>query len=197
MWVDADLAWMERCDGFLFLGPSPGSNLELKRGKRLSLRIFNSIEEIPATDEAVSETKNRSESQLQAYLTEYKDCADSYRHTYQTIWQAGSIFIAASAIIIAWVLGTTGFTPLSALLAPLPFLFWFLAIFLPMDAYGHFRGRHLQTIEEKLSSLPYRLNVNHYTIYNKLRQERRLRVGVTTKIVGWGTLFYWASSLLA
>jgi len=194
--VDADLAWIEKCDGFLFLGASPGSNLERKRAKRRGLRIFNSVEEIPLADEGLSETKERSESQLQTYLTEYKDCADSYRHTYQTIWQAGAIFIAASSIIIAWVVGTTGFTPLTALLAPLPFLFWFFAIFLPMDAYGDFRSKHLKTIEEKLSSPPYCLDVNHYTKYNKFRKERILGVGITTRVFGWGTLIYWSSSLV-
>ncbi len=195
--VDADLAWLEQCDGFLFLGPSRGSNLELKRAKRLGLRIFNTIDEIPDSDEALSEMKGRSETQLQAYLTEYKDCADSYRHTYQTIWQAGAIFIAASALITAWTLRTTGFTASSALLAPLPFLFWFLAVFLPMNAYGEFRSEHLERIEKKLNAPPYRLDVNHYTKYNTLRQQRGLRVGVTTKVIGWTVLGYWATSILA
>lgn len=195
--VGADFVWIEKCDGFLFLGASPGSNLELKQAKRLGLQIFSSIDEVPPVDEVSSKTIKHNESQLQMYLTEYKDCADSYRHTYQTIWQAGAIFIAASSIIVAWALRGTGFTPLPALLAPLPFLFWFLAIFLPMDAYGHFRSEHLEEIEEKLNSPPYCLSVSHYTKYNRLREAKKLGVGITTRVVGWVTVAYWVSSLIA
>jgi hypothetical protein len=191
--VDADLEWLKKCNGFLCLGKSPGSNLELKQAKRLGLRIFYSIEEIPSGDE---EVVDHNDSQLQAYLTEYKDCADSYRHTYQTIWQAGAIFIAGSSIIIAWAIQADGFTSLTALLAPLPFLFWYLAIFLPMDAYGKFRGGYLKTIEQKLNELRYQLDVNHYTKYDEFREEKWWGVGIITKIMGWAALIYWISCLV-
>lgn len=204
-WEDviyADLAWIDKCDGLLFLGPSPGSNLERKAAKRLGIRIFNSVDEVPFADEGISEAikHDDQDAQLQAYLTEYRDCAESYRHTYQTIWQAGAIFIAATFVIIALVEKNIGFTPFTVLLAPIPFLFWFLAIFLPMNAYGEFRSGHLVTIERKLNRLPYQLNVEHYKEYNNIRNERKKErkpgVGIWTQILGWPVLAYWVSSVI-
>ena len=74
---------------------------------------------------------------------EYEQLAESYRHTYQTIWQAGSVFTAISAALLVFgsiengVPGKIYF--LTKLFWPLPFFFWWLGVFTPMDRYGKIR----------------------------------------------------------
>ena len=40
-------AWLEACDAFVYLGSSPGADGELELAKRLGLRIFHSLDEVP------------------------------------------------------------------------------------------------------------------------------------------------------
>lgn len=43
-----DLSWLEVCDALLFLGSSPGAELERDRAKALGKLIFRSVDEIPS-----------------------------------------------------------------------------------------------------------------------------------------------------
>jgi len=43
-----DMPWLEVCDGFLYLAPSKGADLELERARKLKKRIFLSIAEVPS-----------------------------------------------------------------------------------------------------------------------------------------------------
>jgi hypothetical protein len=170
------LAWLGRCDALLRLGPSPGADEELAEAERLGLPVFASTGEIPPAGEQSSgdreptmekqppmdkpavETERAVQQKraamagpsgsLEVLLTEYTECATSYRHTYATIWQAGGILGAAAAAILAfsssWV----------QLFAPVPILAWYLALFLPMDAYGQLRRRRLQQLEEIIGRHP-------------------------------------------
>ena len=45
-----DLEWLKVSDAVLVLGNSPGSNRELNFARRLGLKIFKSLEEIPDSD---------------------------------------------------------------------------------------------------------------------------------------------------
>jgi hypothetical protein len=136
--------WIAQCDALLFLGSSPGANIEKAIAESLGLPIFTreSLPSIKALDTA------KKEDLKEIYLAEYAQCADSYRHTYQTIWSAGSVFFAVSGGILALQAksGSAGSAALWAL-ALLPIWFWYLAIFRPMDRYGQVRRKRLADIE--------------------------------------------------
>ena len=42
-----DMPWLRASDALLFLGKSPGANLEMKAAKKMGKRIFHSVEQIP------------------------------------------------------------------------------------------------------------------------------------------------------
>ena len=42
-----DMPWLELCDAVLYLAPSKGADLEVKRAQELRKTIFDSIDEIP------------------------------------------------------------------------------------------------------------------------------------------------------
>ena len=49
-WEDymrCDLAWLSVADAMLFMGHSPGADCELSEAKRLGLKIFYNINEVP------------------------------------------------------------------------------------------------------------------------------------------------------
>jgi hypothetical protein len=43
-----DLAWVGKCEWFLFLGHSPGADRELAEAKERGLVVFESVDEVPA-----------------------------------------------------------------------------------------------------------------------------------------------------
>ena len=106
------------------------------------------------------------------YIAEYEECGASYRHTYSTIWQAGGLFGVISGALIA--VGSTeggGIDPLIQVLAPLPFLFWYLGIFRPMNKYGEWRSERLVDIETKLEELEPELDMRHFRRYDRDRKD--------------------------
>jgi len=108
---------------------------------------------------------------IEVYLAEYAECQESYRHTYTTIWQAGSIFVAASAAILGLAASGSGsIEPLVQVIAPLPFLFWWLGIFRPMNRYGELRSARLAEIEELLNESLPDLKMNHFRQYDTARK---------------------------
>lgn len=46
-YYDWDLALLERCDGLLYLAPSPGADRELEMARELGLPVYLSINEVP------------------------------------------------------------------------------------------------------------------------------------------------------
>lgn len=44
--IKFDLAWLEACDAFLFLGKSKGTLIELKYAKKKGITIFRNLREI-------------------------------------------------------------------------------------------------------------------------------------------------------
>lgn len=45
-WLDWCVMWLSKCDGLLFLGESPGANVELDFAKKAGMQIFYSVDEI-------------------------------------------------------------------------------------------------------------------------------------------------------
>lgn len=131
-----------------------------------------------------SERIDSADATFAGYLTEYQQCAESYRHTYATIWQAGGLFGIVSGAIVA--IGSTegGLDPIIQVLAPLPLLFWYLGIFRPMNRYGEWRNERLSEIEATLQAIVPGLDMRHFRQYEAGRKrESRTRRLVTFKWV--------------
>jgi hypothetical protein len=114
------------------------------------------------------------------YLAEYEQCAESYRHTYETIWLAGSFFIAMTVALLAyWGDNASSIPFLLWATLPLPILFWWQAIFRPMDRYGQERGARLAAIETTINQL-LTLNMEHFIRFQK-RTEQNLFSSLVTE----------------
>ena len=50
-WMAQDLALLEKCDAFFFVGPSKGACVELERAKELGLPIYYSLDEVEEVGE--------------------------------------------------------------------------------------------------------------------------------------------------
>jgi hypothetical protein len=162
--------WIRHSDAFFYLSDSSDAKADYAFAKSLNLPIFRHIDDIPANSSAVEQSSPQSnELPFHGYSTEYEQCMDSYRHTYATIWQAGTVFIAVSAGILAFGKpDKAGEISLGILLiAPLPILFWYQGIFRPMNRYGEGRRKRLQEIEALLNGLEPRLQMRHVTDFNK------------------------------
>jgi hypothetical protein len=127
------------------------------------------------SEEGVAEGSKINETAIRAYLIEYEQCQEGYRHTYTTIWQAGSIFVAASAAILAIAAsGQGGVDPAVRVIAPLPFLFWWLGIFRPMHYYGEMKSERLVALETLLNESVPDLTMEHFREYDKERKSESL-----------------------
>lgn len=87
---------------------------------------------------------------FEVFKLEYENLAEGYRHTYQTIWQAGSVFMSVSAALLAFGSGGAvgDMTTIIRLIWPLPFFFWWLGVFTPMDKIAKKRRRRLEALEK-------------------------------------------------
>jgi len=160
--IDLCERWVARCDAFFFIGSSPGAESERKVAVELGLPIYRNLEDVPEV--AGQQPTSLSAQALEVQLEEYKQCAESYRHTYATIWQAGALIAAGAGLLAA------SRDPIVQAFAPLPPLAWYLAVFLPMDGYGEQRSRRLQELEELFSS-ELGIQMYHFRKFNEKRKE--------------------------
>lgn len=164
--------WVEKCDALYFIATSPGAEEEKQVAVALNMPIYRNLDDIP--DVILDSHARLSPEAVAAYLIEYEQCMDSYRHTYATIWQAGSIFAAVSAAIIAFASKSTdGSIPWwIQLLAPVPVLFWWWGIYWPMNRYGEWRSNRLKSIENLLSEggAAPDLSMEHFRRFDRERK---------------------------
>lgn len=155
--------WLYKCDSMLFFSQSSGADQERVQAEQLNIKIYNKIEDIPlATNESSQELSNEA---VNAYLIEYQQCFESYRHTYSTIWQSCEIFTAISAALF-----TFSNAPITTKISPLPIIFWYLGIFIPMNRYGEIRRDRLAAIEIELSAAIPGLEMSHSIEYKNARK---------------------------
>jgi len=172
--IEASLEWVRRCDALLFYDPedrpkSDGAIKELKEARFANKPIFyiSRVEEAASIWPFTDEQRQRDWPNIK--LIEYRELMESYRHTYATIWQAGVVFAAFSA-----VLATVGARAesLIGLCAPMPLIFWFFGIFKPMNRYGEYRSRLLGGIEKRLNRALPHLGISHARGFNKIRKKK-------------------------
>lgn len=158
--------WVEKCDALFFMAPSKGADSERQLATKLGLPIYRSLDDIP--DTKTNSSLQISPEAFQAYLVEYQECIESYRHTYGTIWQAGAFSAAIAAAIISF----TGNGDLFQFFTPLPLIFWYLGIFIPMNRYGELRNDRLMEIEELLNDNIPSLKMRHFSKYGHYRKNK-------------------------
>lgn len=163
--------WVEKCDALFFISPSVGAEIERQLAQKLGLPIYGKVDDIPESNNN-GFSLSLSPEAIEAYLTEYRECMESYRHTYTTLWQAGGIFAAISAALVSFAeKGGSGITPLIQVLSPIPVLFWWRGIFIPMNRYGERRNTRLVQIEETLSDPAIKgLQMRHFRDYSNFRK---------------------------
>lgn len=149
-----------------------------------------------------------SGSELELFKLEFEHLAQGYRHTYQTIWQAGSVFVAISAGLLVFgsseALESTQTTLVVRLIWPLPFLFWWLGVFTPMDRYAKFRLQRLAELERRAKD-HWRYEMQHFSEVDeaalpkrqKLISMRKLRVGYMVDVFGVLIVLAWLYLLLS
>ena len=110
---------------------------------------------------------------LEAYKLEYEKCAQRYDDVYKAAWTNFSYMAIVAGAILTF--GGDRFLPqLSALLACLPLLFWWLASFEPLNRYGDQVIRRLRLIELILTDL-YQLDTLNEAQKKELANEKGLR----------------------
>jgi len=166
-------SWLKNCDAVYFVQPTIDEEAESERLYAIDkgIPIYYNINAIPD-----SNAPKLSTDAFKAYLVEYEQCMQNYRHTFATIWQAGALFAAISAGIIAFAssspIGHTssGLSPLILVLVPIPIIFWYLGIYRPMNRYCEQDNDRLVQIEEFLSSIIPGLDMRHMRVLSSSRK---------------------------
>lgn len=152
-------------------------------------------------------TPTKDNFKLEIFKLEYQHVAEGYRHTYATIWQAGSVLTAISAVLLAFT-GSPPTNPSADLVMwiwPLPFFFWWLGIFTPMDRYGKLRLKRLAELEDLThnENASWGHAMNHFRDMEgklgkrqKLLSWKNLRVGYMVDVFGITILITWIISLV-
>jgi len=125
---------------------------------------------------------------VECLLDEYHETAESFRHTYETIWQSGIVFATISVAIFGFFFSFQ--EQLKMYLSYLPFialaniLIWWLMVFEPMNHYGDIREDRCKAIEAELSSIIPNLCMDNFRSYgaSKIRF-LRVRWGVRVLVI--------------
>jgi hypothetical protein len=126
------------------------------------------------------------ELKVQCLLKEYEECAECFRHTYETIWQSSILFATFSVAVFGFFFSFH--SDLKIYLVYLPFvslssiLVWWLMIFEPMNHYGDIRQERCKEIEEELSKIVPNLKMSHFQDYSQSKR-RFFRVRWGTRIL--------------
>lgn len=130
---------------------------------------------IEPSDQTKQELKQPTEFHFEIIKLEYEQAAQRFENIYKAIWQIFSYMAALTAAIFAF--GASNFPlPAVVLIAPLPLLFWWLAIFIPMDFYGRQARTRLSGIEDKINDTFLKGNeiqLAHYKNFNNVQNQSR------------------------
>ncbi len=112
--------------------------------------------------------------------------------TYSTIWSAGALFTAATAGLLVVAGLQSGPIRAALVFAPLPFLFWYLGLFRPMNRYAELRTKRLESIEVLLSNAVPGLEMRHFRDFNEKRRDQRgLDQFFYTRVHVIVSMFFW------
>ncbi|MGK7950419.1 MAG: hypothetical protein AB4368_16945 [Xenococcaceae cyanobacterium] len=89
------------------------------------------------------------------FKLEYEQAAERYENIYKAIWQIFSYMGILAAGILTFSYRSSSSLPIqvTAYIALTPLLFWFLAIYIPMNHYGYKTRNHLGEIECRFNKI--------------------------------------------
>jgi len=183
--LDMCKALVIRCDAIVVMNDSEesaGSKEEQKVAEDLGLDVYvlgagNDLSVVPKASD-VTLPAPYSEPRLKGYIEEYKQCGDSYRHIYQTIWAAGTVMVALAGALFALsakFVETTGaweYNHLTLGACGVPFLAWYFCVFRRMDYYGDLRAERMGEIEGEMLLLTG-ARLQTFSRYNAKRDSLR------------------------
>lgn len=121
----------------------------------------------------IEQELKKPEFQFEIFKLEYEQAAQRYENIYKAIWQIFSYMTALAAAIVAF--GANTLPSLAVvLIAPIPLLFWLLAIYIPMDFYGNQSRERLARIENEMNTefLKYsKIKLDHYKGFSQQRPQ--------------------------
>jgi hypothetical protein len=120
------------------------------------------------------QTSGLSDQAFRAYLLEYEQCAEGYRHAVSTIWQASAVVAAITAGVLAFAFSggskADGLSSIAQSLALLPMIVWCFGIYRPLNRYAERKCDVLCRIEERLNRATPGLYMHHFTDYRDHRK---------------------------
>jgi hypothetical protein len=116
-----------------------------------------------------------SDRAFQAYLVEYEECTESYRHAVSTIWKASAVVAVISAGVLAFAFSADsrmdpGASSFAQGLALLPMIVWCFGIYRPLNRYAELKCDRACRIEELLSERVVGLEMRHFRDYRDHRR---------------------------
>jgi hypothetical protein len=131
----------------------------LKRDNKGELEIFEVPESLLSESElqkhkifSASHGEDSYKEAIDIYKMEYERCAQRYNDLYNAAWTNFSYMALIAGGLLTFG-GARFVTPLTAFLACLPLLFWWIATFEPLNRYGDKVQEELGAIERALTAL--------------------------------------------
>jgi hypothetical protein len=142
------------------------------------------------------------EEALEIYKMEYERCTQRYNDLYNAAWTNFSYMALVAGGILSFG-GSRFVTPLTAFLACLPLLFWWLATFEPLNRYGDLVEKQILKIEKALNALSIsrledvpeeaRKGLTHFEDFAKRgSEEKPTRAAYLLLCCGYGLLLMFA-----
>lgn len=100
---------------------------------------------------------------FEIFKLEYEQAAQRYENIYKAIWQIFSYMAVLAAAILTFGARASNLPlAVAVLIALLPLLFWYSAIYIPMNFYGEQDRKRLADIEKNFNEEFLSNNINRY-----------------------------------
>ena len=114
------------------------------------------------------------------FKLEYEQASERYENIYKAIWQIFSYMGILAAGILTFG-SRSSILPVEAIvcIALTPLVFWFLAIYIPMNQYGEDAREHLKDVEEKINNISQNnWKIKHYSLFKESKPLWRVKNAV-------------------
>ena len=111
------------------------------------------------------------------FKLEYEQAAERYENIYKAIWQIFSYMSILAAGILTFGSRRSSLPiQVTAFIALIPLVFWFLAIYIPMNRYGEDQGKHLADMENGINDITKDFKnpcwqLKHYKIFDARKKK--------------------------
>lgn len=106
---------------------------------------------------------------FELFKLEYEQAAERYENIYKAIWQIFYYMSILAAGILTFGSRNSSLSIEAIVSISLsPLVFWFLAIYIPMNQYGEDARKHLKDIEEEINKISQdSWKINHYSSFKE------------------------------